>query len=59
MLSFLLTCAPPWLSHMAGWCVLGAVPGGQEETPAWTPRHMRDGLRVLWTAVLWMAADPA
>jgi hypothetical protein len=58
MMSFLLTCATPWLSPMAGWCLMGAVPRGQEGMPAWTPLHMRDGLRVLWTAVLWTAAGP-
>jgi hypothetical protein len=58
MMSFLLTCATPWLSPMAGWCLLGTVPRGQEGTPAWTPLHMRDGLRVLWTALLWTAAGP-
>ncbi len=29
MVSFLLTCATPWLSLIAGWCLMGETPRGQ------------------------------
>ena len=32
--------------------------GGTRGTPAWTPPHRRDGLRLLWTAVGGTAAGP-
>ena len=52
MVSFLLTCATPWLSLIAGWCLIGETPRGQPGTPALTLPHMRDGLSVLLMAVL-------
>src|SRR5438477_8864757 len=38
---------------------MGATPRGQQGTPALTLLHMRDGLRVLLTAVLWMFSRPS
>jgi hypothetical protein len=52
MVSVLLPCAITWLSCMAGWCLMGATPRGQPWTPAVMLPHVRDGLRVLWIAVL-------
>jgi hypothetical protein len=52
MVSFLRTCATPWLS-LIGWAVLDReTPWGQPWTPVLTLPHGRDGLRVLLLAVL-------
>jgi hypothetical protein len=50
--SCLLTCATPWLSRIAGWCLIGETPWGQPWTPVLTLPHVRDGLRVLLMAML-------
>ncbi len=51
MVSFLLTCATPSLSLIAGCGLMGATPQGQPWTPALTLPHVRDGLSVLLMAV--------
>src|SRR2546425_13163360 len=52
MVSSLLPCATIGLSRSAGWCVIGETPWGQPWTPVLTLPLVRDGLRVLWMAVL-------
>src|SRR5437879_3797632 len=52
MMAFLHPCAPPWLSLMAGRCSIEEIHRGQQGTPAVTLPHRRDGLPVLWMAVL-------
>jgi hypothetical protein len=52
MVSWLLPCAPTWLSRIAGWCVMGATPRGQPWTPALMLQHGCDGLRVRRMTVL-------
>jgi hypothetical protein len=59
MVSVLLPCATTWLSLIAGWCLIGATPRGQQGTHAVTLPHMRDGLRVLLMAVLWTFRRPS
>jgi hypothetical protein len=46
-------CATPWVSRIAGGCVMGATSWGQPWTPVVPRPPVRDGLRVLWMAVLW------
>ena len=53
MVSWLLTCATPWLALISGWCLIGATHRGQPWTPAVTLPHRRDGLSALLMAVLW------
>ena len=55
MVSLLLTCATPWLSLIAGWCLMGETPRGQP----WTLPHVRYGLSVLLMAVLCMFHGPS
>ncbi len=52
MVSFFLTGATPWLTLIAGWCLIGATPRGQQWTHALTLPHVCDGLNVLLMAVL-------
>ena len=51
-MSFPHTCATAWWSLIAGWCLMGAPPGGQPWTPALTLPHVRYGLSVRLMAVL-------
>ncbi len=55
MMSLLLTCAPTWLSLIAGWCLMGETPRGQP----WTLPHVRYGLSVLLMAVLCTFRGPS
>src|SRR6266571_3974974 len=59
MVSFLLTCATPSLSLIAGCGLLGATPWGQPWTPALTLPHVRDGLSVLRMVVLCTCRRPS
>src|SRR5438552_19215315 len=59
MVSFLLTCATPSLSLIAGCGLMGATPQGQPWTPALTLPHVRDGLSVRRMAVLWTFRRPS
>src|SRR6266581_1621381 len=52
MMAFRHTCATPWLSLMARRCSSGETHRGQQETPAVTLPHGRDGLSARWMAVL-------
>src|SRR2546422_173187 len=52
MMSLLLTCAPTWLSLIAGWCLMGATPRSQPWTPALMLPHGCYGLRVRRMTVL-------
>jgi len=52
MVAFLLTCLTIWLSLLSVWCFIGAIPWGQQSTPALTLPHVRDGLSVRRGAVL-------
>jgi len=52
MVSLLLPCVTTGLFLIAGWCLMGETLRGQQWTPALTLPHVRDGLRVLWMAVL-------
>src|SRR5262252_2345557 len=52
MVLFLLTCATTWLTLIAGWCLIGATPRGQQWTHALRRPHVHDGLSVLLMAVL-------
>jgi len=52
MVSCLLRGVTPWLSRIAGWCVIAEIPWDQPETPGVTLPHVRDGLRVLLRTVL-------
>ena len=52
MMAFLHPCATPGLSLMAGRCSIEEIHRGQQGTPAVTLPHRRDGLHVLWMAVL-------
>jgi hypothetical protein len=53
MVSLLLTWAPPGLSLIAGWCVMGETPRGQPWTPVLMLPHGRDGLSVRRMTGLW------
>ena len=46
MVSLLLTCAPTWLSLIAGWCLMGETPRGQPWMPVLMLPHGCDGLSV-------------
>ena len=59
MVSFLLPCAPTWLSLLSVWCFLGATPWGQQWTPALTLPHVRYGLSVRLMAVLCTFSRPS
>ncbi len=52
MMSLLLPYAPPGLSCIAGWCLIGATPRGQPRTPAMMLPHGCEGLRVRRMTVL-------
>ncbi len=47
MVSWLLTCSPPWLALISGWCLSGATHRGQPWAPALMLPPMRDGLSAL------------
>jgi hypothetical protein len=53
MMSLLLPYAPPGLSLIAGWCVIGATPRGQPRTPALMLPHGRNRLNARRMAVLY------
>jgi hypothetical protein len=59
MVSLLLTCATPWVSLIAGWCLIGETPRGQPWTPALTLPPVRYGLRVLRMAVCCTFSRPS
>ena len=52
MVSLFLTCAPTWLSLIAGWCLMGETPRGQPWTPALMLPHGCYGLSVRRLTVL-------
>jgi len=52
MVPLLLPCAPTGWSSIAAWCGSGATPRGQQQPPACTLPHVRDGLRVRCRATL-------
>jgi hypothetical protein len=58
MMSLLLPYAPPGLSLIAGWCVIGATPRGQPRTPALMLPHGCEGLHVRRMAVVWTFRRP-
>ena len=59
MMSLLLPYAPPGLSCIAGWCLIGATPRGQPRTPAMMLPHGCYGLRVRRMTVLWTFRRPS
>jgi len=58
MRSLLLPYAPPGVSRIAGWCLLGATPRGQPRTPAVRLPHGCEGLRMRRMTVLWTFHRP-
>jgi hypothetical protein len=59
MMSLLLPYAPPGLSLIAGWCVIGATPRGQPRTPALMLPHGCEELHVRRMAVVWTFREPS
>jgi hypothetical protein len=59
MMAFLHTCATPWLSLIAGRCSIEEIHRGQQGTPSVTLPHRRDGLHVLWMAVVCPCRRPS
>ena len=58
MLALLLPYATPGVSHIAGWCLIGATPRGQPRTPAVMLPHGCEALRVRRMTVWWTCRRP-